>query len=365
MGIVDSLEGVTHAFRSKEYNERNEQYIRMWNLVCDNEEYENTKMALPAMYQFSRLDFVRTVLSKRKLAVLIERGVVDGWDDPRLPTVQGIFRRGLQLEALEKFVMDQAMSDRNSEQEWDKIWAYNNEVLDVKVGRYFVVSANESERVHLTLTNVQRTEGRTMPLAPKKYKAMSGRTKTAIMARDVFVERFSLEAALASKEPKYVILMNWAIVRIEKVERNEQGKVMSVEGVLEEENKVFKGKSVLNWVCEGELKESVPVKLVELDYLFEYDEEGKLVETQKETWLETEMMGEAALRLLGKGEVVQFYKLGCFIVDKPYLGRRDEPMVCLYIPDGKEKKMSKVWQHLSKVDSGTGAKKKGGKGGKK
>lgn len=135
--IVDSIEGVTHAFRSKEYNERDEQYRLIWDIVCKGQKNpnddtvcikKNTPLVLPNIFQFSRLDFVRTVLSKRKLAKLIERGVVDGWDDPRLPTVQGIFRRGLQLEALEQFVADQAMSDKNTEQEWDKIWAFNDKV---------------------------------------------------------------------------------------------------------------------------------------------------------------------------------------------------------------------------------------------
>eukprot|EP00488_Nonionellina_sp_1-RS-2012_P000496 TRINITY_DN11343_c0_g1_i1.p1 TRINITY_DN11343_c0_g1~~TRINITY_DN11343_c0_g1_i1.p1 ORF type:complete len:163 (-),score=35.27 TRINITY_DN11343_c0_g1_i1:129-617(-) len=122
--IVDSTEGVTHAFRSKEYNERNEQYKQIWDIVCKGQKNplndngivtKGQQLVLPNMFQFSRLEFVRTVLSKRKLAKLIERGVVEDWNDPRLPTIQGIMRRGMQTEALDQFVMDQAMSVVNTE----------------------------------------------------------------------------------------------------------------------------------------------------------------------------------------------------------------------------------------------------------
>eukprot|EP01084_Bolivina_argentea_P287698 493668_1 len=167
--IVDSLEGVTHAFRSKEYNERNIQYKEIWNIVCNGQINPLTNgqlFVLPNMFQFSRQEFTRTVLSKRKLAKLIERGVVESWDDPRLPTIQGIFRRGLQLSALKKFIMDQSMSTANTEQEWDKIWTYNKRILDPKVGRYFFVS---TDYVIINITNILNDNSSiSVPLHPKK-----------------------------------------------------------------------------------------------------------------------------------------------------------------------------------------------------
>ena len=81
-----------------------------------------------------------------------------------------------------------------------------------------------------------------------------------------------------------------------------------------------------------------------------------LEENKEKTWLETNGFGESSLRLLSRGDIVQFIKFGCFIVDKPYLGRKSEPAVLIYIPDGKEKKMSKEWEYLSKCKSGIGSK---------
>ena len=171
--IVDTIEGVTHACRSKEYNERDEQYKLIWDIIFkDDDEYKET----PNMFQFSRLEFVRTVLSKRKLAKLIERGVVDDWDDPRLPTIQGIFRRGMQLGSLDKFVMDQAMSTANTEQEWDKIWSYNNDILDPIVGRYFVVS-EDYVVINIRNINEECLSSKVVALAPPKYEKLKGKTK--------------------------------------------------------------------------------------------------------------------------------------------------------------------------------------------
>ena len=363
--IVDTIEGVTHAFRSKEYNERNEQYKQIWNIVFDGD--NNNNYVLPNIFQFSRLEFVRTVLSKRKLGKLVERGVVDGWNDPRLPTVQGIFRRGLQLGALERFVMDQAMSVVNTQQEWDKIWSYNADILDEEVGRYFAVS---EDYVVINIKNIENKDkfnkSKIVPLAPPKYQKLKGKTKILEISDKVYVERWSVNQAIEKNKKKNetrMILMNWGIINIDKINYNEENKISSIDAKIETENKNFKGKQTLIWVADNGLNNLVPVKLVELDYLFnavekpKEDEEKKmeivLEENTSPTWYETKGFAESSLRLLNRGDIIQFIKFGFFIVDKPYLGRKSEPAVLINIPDGKEKKMSKVWEYLSKCESST------------
>ncbi|TYJ15874.1 hypothetical protein E1A91_A10G212500v1 [Gossypium mustelinum] len=96
--FVDAEEGITHALRSSEYHDRNAQYHRI---------QEDMGMRKVHIYEFSRLNMVYTLLSKRKLLWFVQNGKVDGWDDPRFPTVQGIVRRGLKIEALIQFILEQ------------------------------------------------------------------------------------------------------------------------------------------------------------------------------------------------------------------------------------------------------------------
>lgn len=86
--IVDSVEGVTHALRSNEYADRNHLYN--WFLT-------NLGLRKVNIYDFSRINFVSTTLSKRKLGWFVENNLVDGWSDPRFPTVKGILRRGMLI----------------------------------------------------------------------------------------------------------------------------------------------------------------------------------------------------------------------------------------------------------------------------
>ena len=89
--LIDSHEGVTHALRTTEYNDRDAQYQWMLKALEVRHVYN---------WNFSRMSFIRTFLSKRKLTKLVDSGAVWGWDDPRFPTVRGIRRRGMTVPAL-------------------------------------------------------------------------------------------------------------------------------------------------------------------------------------------------------------------------------------------------------------------------
>lgn len=102
--IVDSIEGVTHALRSNEYHDSEEQYY--WFLA-------NVPGLRPVKIKdFGRVNFTYTLLSKRKLQWFVDKGIVPGWNDPRFPTIQGVTRRGLTMDALRQFIFDQGDSKK-------------------------------------------------------------------------------------------------------------------------------------------------------------------------------------------------------------------------------------------------------------
>lgn len=119
--IVDSIENVTHTLRTMEYHDRDVQFY--WII-------EALGLRRPYIWEYSRLNMTHTVLSKRKLAWFVEKGLVDGWDDPRFPTVRGILRRGMTVEGLKEFIIAQGSSKSVVFMEWDKIWAFNKKVID-------------------------------------------------------------------------------------------------------------------------------------------------------------------------------------------------------------------------------------------
>ena len=82
------------------------------------------------------MNFVYTLLSKRKLQLLVNRKLVTGWDDPRFPTIRGILRRGLTMDSLRAFVLAQGANQKEMLMEWDKIWAMNKKAIDPVCSRY-------------------------------------------------------------------------------------------------------------------------------------------------------------------------------------------------------------------------------------
>jgi len=114
--IVDALEGVTHALRTTEYKDRDAQY--QWFLKA-------LKLRNVYNWDFNRLNLIRTLLSKRKLTKFVDTGFVRGWDDPRMPTVRGVRRRGMTIGALQEFILKQGPSKNIVNLDWSTFWATN------------------------------------------------------------------------------------------------------------------------------------------------------------------------------------------------------------------------------------------------
>lgn len=130
VSISDSLDGVTHALRSKEYELRDELYYAILDAV---------NLRKPVVYDFSRLSMKGTLLSKRFLKPLIDKKKVMGWDDPRLPTLDGLRRRGVLPAAIKEFVLRQGLSKVESEPEFVDLLAINRRLLDQSAPHYFFI----------------------------------------------------------------------------------------------------------------------------------------------------------------------------------------------------------------------------------
>lgn len=128
--IADAVDDVTHVLRSKEYELRDEQYL----LIA-----EKLGLRKPHIYDFSRINFKGMLLGKRYLRPLVEQKKVMGWDDPRMPTLIGLRRRGILPEAIKKFVMSFGLSKVESEPSIGALLTENRKLLDPIAPRYFFV----------------------------------------------------------------------------------------------------------------------------------------------------------------------------------------------------------------------------------
>lgn len=128
--IEDSLDGVTHAFRTKEYELRNELYFSI---------LDDLELKKPNLIEFSRLEFDGIPVSKRKITPLIEKGIIQTWDDPRLPTLIGLKRRGFVADAIRKFVLSLSITLSETKPSIEILESFNRKILDpISIRLFFI-----------------------------------------------------------------------------------------------------------------------------------------------------------------------------------------------------------------------------------
>uniref|UniRef100_A0A4W5Q0W3 Bifunctional glutamate/proline--tRNA ligase n=1 Tax=Hucho hucho TaxID=62062 RepID=A0A4W5Q0W3_9TELE len=328
--IVDSVEGVTHALRTTEYHDRDDQFY--WVI-------EALRLRKPYIWEYARLNLNNTVLSKRKLTWFVDQGYVDGWDDPRFPTVRGVLRRGMTVEGLKQFIAAQGGSRSVVNMEWDKIWAFNKKVVDPVAPRYTALSGSYSVPV-------------VIPEAPEEMKmAVKHPKNTEVGMKAVWYgPRVLVEGADAETftEGETVTFINWGNIIITKIHKDPRGKVTSLEGKLNLENKDFKKTTKITWLAETPQAPLLPTVCVNYQHLITKPVMGKEDDFKeyinKQSKLEEKMLGDPCLKDLKKGDIIQLQRRGFYICDQPYepispYSCKESPCVLLYIPDGHTKEM--------------------------
>jgi len=322
--IVDSLEGVTHALRSNEYHDRNPLYY--WVL-------ETTNLRKVYIEDFCRLNFSHTVLSKRKLQWFVDTKRVSGWYDPAFPTIQGIVRRGLTLDALREFVISQGSSKSVNLMDINKLWAINKKVLDPVVPRYTAIDA--TQRCEISLPSVAEPFTKQIP-KHKKNNALG--EKVVHYSNKIYIE---LADANMIEEGEEITLMDWGNCFAKKLHRDDDGNVIKIDGELHLEGSVKDTKKKLTWVDAN--SDTVPVVMKEYDTLINIAKippEGKFDDYVNDpVEFRTSLVGDHNLRSLKEGESIQLERRGYFRCDRAFNGTDVELVL---IPDGKSRAMSVI-----------------------
>ena len=338
--IVDSIENVTWAMRTNEYADRNDQY--KWFL-------KKMEMRKVKIYDYSRLCFINTTMSKRKLAWFVEKGLVEGWNDPRFPTFRGVTRRGLLMKTLVAFMLEQGPSKNTNLQEWDKLWALNKKNLD-PISRRFVAIADEKQ-AKMVITNADEIDLTTctVPLHPKKKEAGE---KPLHKSKEIKLE---YDDAVLVSEGEKLTIMKWGNFVVEKKTILEDGGIV-LEGRATLDDKNFKGTKKLTWLPMDEHL-LVDATFLEFGHLLKVHkvEENDVFEdcVNHENKFETPAKAEATIKCLQEGAYIQFERRGFFRLDKISTRNGKVNYEFILIPDGRTKNISTLTskinaKHISK-----------------
>ncbi|EGN95580.1 hypothetical protein SERLA73DRAFT_113195 [Serpula lacrymans var. lacrymans S7.3] len=319
--IVDSIEGVTHALRTNEYRDRNPQYSWM---------IESLGLRPVNIWDFSRLNFIYTLLSKRKLHWFVDSGLVKGWDDPRFPTVRGIRRRGLTVEALSQFMLSQGPSQAIVSLEWDSIWALNKKVIDPIAPRFWAVAKEKS--VPVTINDGPATAE--VKVLPKHKKNPEVGEKKTVYTSTILLEQ---EDAASFEDQEEVTLMDWGNAIVRSKTTGPSGEITSLTMDLNLEGDFRKTKKKITWLAQpSESYPLIDVTLLDYDYLItkkkleENDNVADFVTPMTE--FKEEALADANVNDLKKGDIIQFERKGYFIFDG---NGEDGKLEFIRIPDGR------------------------------
>jgi len=289
--IVDSLELISHCMRTNEYADRHHLYD--WLLTTLN-------IHNPIMHDFSRLSFKNTVLSKRKLNLLVDNKIVDGWDDPRMPTIRGVINRGILKEAIIDYIQQQGHSKNTTLQEWDKLYAINKQYIDPVAPRFTGIFKDSAVLVKINNFNFDKIS-KLVQLHPKD-KSIGN--KELLFSNKILMEK---EDLLNCKEGEKITLMKWGNAKVISLKDNQY------ELELLPNDKDFKSTQKFTWLAN--VDNLCEVEIIEYDHLLNradaIDYEGEFMDiVNKQSMFVSLALLEPGVRLLNKNQHIQIERRG-------------------------------------------------------
>lgn len=307
--IEDAYEGITHSICTLEF----EDHRPLYDWVTQNCGFPSP---LPQQIEFARLNITNTIMSKRFLKRLVEDGFVDGWDDPRMPTLCGMRRRGYPPQAIIDFCDRIGVAKANSEVEYGYLNACVRDYLNQYAQRAMAVTSP----IKVILTNLSAPEECEVENNPNKPEEG---TRTITLTHELYIDGSDFSLAPPPKYHRlkpdgYVRLKGAYIIKCDKVETDNEGNILHLECSIVENSKSgcdqsgLKVKGVIQWVSA---KYNTPLTLRKLDSLL-LDGEGDFINRLNyESLKEIPALGEPSLASAPKESRFQFMRMGYYVRD--------------------------------------------------
>ena len=319
-GESDYIEQVTHSLCTLEFKPHRDLYDWFLDIVVD------PKKIRPKQREFARLNLSHTITSKRKLLSLVQNNYVSGWDDPRMPTISGLRRRGYSPDALKKFVATAGVAKRENIIEMSLLEFCVREDLNKKCNRLMVVQ----DPLKITISNYPDQQVEELSLINNPENPDSG-SRDVSFSKEIFIEKNDF---LEDPPKKYfrlspgneVRLKGAYIIKADEVIKDSEGNITEVlcsydpksksgSGTPESQRKV---KGTLHWVC---CSSNIPVEIREYDRLFEHPSPGEFSEEDLAIAINKESIkvfngyAEQELSKASISESFQFQRKGYYIKD--------------------------------------------------
>jgi glutaminyl-tRNA synthetase len=244
--LEDAIEGVTHSICTLEFEDQRPFY----DWVVEQCEMEST----PKQYEFARLNLTNTVMSKRKLKQFVDENIVDGWDDPRMPTISGLRRKGYTPEAIRQFCREIGVSRAFSTVDEQMLEHFIREDLKLKAPRTMAVL----EPLKVVITNYPEGQVEWLDAEINPENEEMGSRKIPF-SREIYIEQ---DDFMENPPKKYfrlfpgneVRLKHAYFIKCEEVIKDENGKVVELHCTYDPETKSGSGftgrkvKGTLHWV---------------------------------------------------------------------------------------------------------------------
>ena len=313
--VSDAIERITHSVCTLEF----EVHRPLYNWVL--EDWEDTEK--PKQIEFARLNVTNMVMSKRKLRQLVELNLVSGWDDPRMPTISGLRRRGYTPESIRDFCERIGVAKADSMVEVGLLEFCIREDLKLKAPRYMAVL----DPVKVVITNYPEGQTETLIIENNTENEAMGH-REVIFGREVYIERGDFMEEPVKKffrlaPGKEVRLKGAYIIECQSVIKDTDGNITEIHCTYDPATKSGTGcqkkvKGILHWV---EASTAVDMEVRLYDYLLNSENE----ETADKDFLQQlnpnslevkAAKGEAAFRTTQVGDHYHFLRTGYFVTDK-------------------------------------------------
>ncbi|OBX06818.1 glutamate--tRNA ligase [Gallibacterium salpingitidis] len=217
--ISDAIERITHSLCTLEFQDNR----RLYDWVLENISIERP---LPHQYEFSRLNLESTLTSKRKLLQLVNEEIVDGWNDPRMPTISGLRRRGYTPESIREFCRRIGVTKQDNVVEYSALEACIRDDLNTNAPRAMAVI----NPLRIVIENFDGVEMLTAPNHPNREELGS---RTLPFTKEIYIDQadFREEANKHYKRlvlGKEVRLRNAYVIKAERVEKDAEGNITTV-----------------------------------------------------------------------------------------------------------------------------------------